>query len=142
MGTYLVIGMAIRIVADKKEAKQNFIDAEKLKEILCQRFNTKGAYDVSEDNDKVELTINEDVAHEEWTTFLRAFYKLRYGDENYEGTAERLEKMNGLQAWLEDAANPCERYSYSSDLLRWYTVKGEGKYDFVKTQTNYTLSND
>ena len=103
MGRYLVIGMATRIVAVKKEVigcfySGGFSNREILFDTLNKRFNEHGIYDFEEDEEEIRLVLKPDIAQKEWISFLKSFYKLRFGNENSEGIIKELSKQDNLQS--------------------------------------------
>ena len=129
MGRFLVIGMATRIVAVKKEVigcffSGGFRNREVLLDTLNKRFNAHGIYDIEEDDEEIRLVLKPDVAQKEWISFLRSFYKLRYGNEDFEGVIDDLSKQNSLQSWLEIASRK-EYESYQADRLYSFPISDE-----------------
>ena len=91
---------------------------------MNKRFNTHGIYDIEEDDEEIRLVLKPDVAQKEWISFLRSFYKLRYGNEDFEGVIDDLSKQNSLQSWL-DIASRKEYESYQADRLYSFPISDE-----------------
>lgn len=138
MGRFLTIGAATHITADKEEASKKFTDMDKFRDVLFKRFNAHDIYDVEEDEQKIRLTLRDDVAKEEWLPFLKAFFDLRYGPNSYywQNIEKELSKHDNLKEWLSVADNGGMCY-YQSDGLRWYPINGEEEWDATTVSVNY-----
>ena len=136
MGTYVTIGLATRIRADKKRVKRDFWNLDEFKTTLKQLFNSKDIYDVSEDDDSIILTLKEEVARQEWIDFLRTFYQLRFGEncdldgQTNEQILKALSAHSNLQSWL-DIAKEKKFYCYQSDHIGYYPIRGGSHYSYL-----------
>jgi len=117
---------------------RGFSSFEAFKEALLKRFNVNGIYSIEEDDEEIRLTLKPDVAEAEWLPFLRAFYKLRFGDEEQEGIASRLSEYDNLEAWINLAkGKPFE--SYQAATLYNFPIYGELKYDRTSVSVDYII---
>lgn len=104
MGRFLVIGIATRMVADKERCEKAFKDLDGLKVAMEQQFNSSGIYQMSETESKVILELKPEIAEKEWIDFIRAFYDIRYIDNEVQDKVfEELSQKNNLKDWLEIA---------------------------------------
>ncbi|MCR5191223.1 MAG: hypothetical protein K6C07_07455 [Bacteroidales bacterium] len=126
MSAYLVIGLATRIVARKRDFKERFILASECKGELDRRFNRSEIYSVHEDKDFIVLDLKPDVAKIEMTPFLKAFYDLRFENKKPE-TNDILKEVSECDS-LEKWAGIAKEHKYEnlqSDTLH-YSVSIEG----------------
>jgi len=143
MGRYLVIGMATRIVAVKKEVigcfySGGFSNREILFDTLNKRFNEHGIYDFEEDEEEIRLVLKPDIAQKEWISFLKSFYKLRFGNENSEGIIKELSKQDNLQSWLDIASR--KKYKcYQTDRLYTFPISDEKRYNRSHLVIDYII---
>ena len=140
MGCFMFIGIATRIVAEKKRVCKGFDDWEQFKSVLTKRFNANGIYDVEEDDAYLRLTLKRDVAQTEWLAFVQAFYQLRYAGElhDWQFAVSELLKYEDLDSWFEVAERRCfecyqEGYSIS------YPIYGEKKYEYATVMVDHII---
>lgn len=125
MSAFMIIGLATRIVARKRDLKEQFISASECKGELDRRFNSSEIYSVYEDDDFIELELKPSVAKKEMKSFLKAFYDLRF--ENKEPDINEILKevseCNSLKKWIEIAKQHKHEH-FQSDTLH-YTMSIE-----------------
>lgn len=80
MGQFLVIGIASRIVANKKEAEKAFKSIDAFNKEFEKNFNASNIYRLQEKEDIISLELRPEVAEKEWLDFIHDFYRLRYGE--------------------------------------------------------------
>lgn len=124
MGRFLVIGIATRMVADKKRCEKAFKDVDGLKAAMEQQFNSGGIYQMSETESKVILELKPEVAEKEWIDFIRAFYDIRYTDYvERDMVFEELSQKDNLKDWLEIAKR--KKYEgYQAIDFYFYPLEG------------------
>lgn len=112
MGQYLVIGIATRIAADKKEAAWKFKSIEEFKTLFEKQFNKNGIFQMKEDESDIWFELRPEIAEREWVEFIRDFYRLRYPRPGEKDEAcEVLSQENSLEKWISLAEEkPFECY--------------------------------
>ena len=140
MGCYMFIGIATSIVAEKERVCRRFGDWDRFRLALTKRFNANGLYDVVEDDDRLCLTLNKDVAQEEWLAFLQAFYKLRYADEvrDWQSVVSELSRYGDLGSWLEVAEGRSYE-CYQEGYTIYYPIYGEKANEYAEVYVNHIL---
>ena len=117
MGQYLVIGIATRIAADKKEAAWKFKSIEEFKIHFERRFNAKGIYQLKENESYSWYELRPEIAEKEWVDFIKDFYEIRYPEpveEDY--ILEILSQEKGFEEWIH-LAKRREYQSYQMTCL-------------------------
>lgn len=123
MGQYLFIGIATRISASIKRAKEEFKSIGNFKKQFEQTFNRNGIYQMKESDGRIDLCLNPEVVEKEWHQFLDSFYKLRHTrDCGQDEVLKKLSKTNSLQEWL-DLADEKQYECYQSDFLQYFPMK-------------------
>jgi hypothetical protein len=133
MSAYLVIGLATRIMAQKRFFRSRFDNKSELKDEMERLFNATDIYSIYEDEDVIVFNLKPDVAKKEMKPFLKAFYDLYLGN-NEDDTADTLKevsKYNSLKRWME-IANGCKyRHFKHSKLYFSLGSKNQWQCSFV-----------
>ena len=123
MGQYLFIGIATRISANVKKAKEEFKSIDNFKKQFEQTFNRNGIYQMKESDGRIDLCLNPEVAEKEWLRFLDSFYQLRYNsDYRQDDAIKELSKTKKLQEWL-NLADEKQYECYQSDFLQYFPME-------------------
>lgn len=135
MGQFLVIGIASRIVANKKEAEKAFKGIGAFKEEFEKSFNASNIYRLQETDDVISLELIPEVAEKEWLNFIRDFYRLRYGkNEEEDMVFEELSNVNNLEGWLGIAKHKSYQSYQKTILYDCYMDNPYGFYDYFNVK--------
>lgn len=104
MGQYLTIGIVTEFSVSKERARREVSATdEEIRDTLQKCHNQSGIYLLNEDEGRVWLSLNPEVAKLEWVDFIQAFYELRYPEQQRLRMVDMHEvsKRNTLEEWLE-----------------------------------------
>ncbi len=120
MGTFLGIGLATKIVVEKKALEKYQLPIEQLQEKIEQQFYFPAEiYTISEDENLYRLSLKEDVLYTQLIPLLNEIYPLLYDKSAYyDGIVDEL------------AARP------PSEWLQWAETKPEEAFQFDEYGTS------
>ena len=133
MSAYLVIGLATRIMAQKRLFRSRFDNNSELKDEMERLFNATDIYSVYEDEDDIVFDLKPDVAKKEMKPFLKAFYELYFRDneDDIADTLKEVSKYNSLKKWMEIADGYKYRHFKHSKLYFNLGTKSQWCCSFV-----------
>ena len=142
MGRFLTIGIATEFSVSKTRARrESSATDEEIRETLQSCHNQSGIYDLNEDDYRVWLSLNPDIAQKELVDFLQAFYELRYNDHQRQRMVymPKIKERNTLREWLELAAEKPYQGFQLDEYADCYTPFPKGWKEVLSTDVEQII---